>query len=115
MPRPRPTPKPTLKLVWSVVVTLGMGVARSEAIGLFVAVASEAIAASCVFVAASAAEASALVAEALFVSEVVVPLGFEVDVSLALASVRVLPATTLLDVLETLDAELDGLGSVMLK
>lgn len=90
--------------------------AVAEGVGLSVGAASEAMSASILLVVAGLCEAVVLGVVALFVSEVdVLLLGSEVDVSLVLASVCVLATTTLLDVLETLDAELEGLGSVMLK
>jgi hypothetical protein len=116
MPRPRPTPRPTLKLVWSVVVPPAAG-AGSEGVAVFVGVASEVVDVFWLLVVDEVVEESVLVAEALLVSAVEVSRVSEVDVLLALvSSVRVLSATTaLLDVLETLDVELEELTSVMLK
>lgn len=109
IPSPRPTPRPTLKLVWSVLVVSGAGIASG-----FVAAASDAIAASVLLVVAEVCEEVASVVEVLLVSEVEVLLGLKAVVSLVLASVRVL-RTTLLDVLEVLDVVLEEIGSVMLK
>jgi ligand-binding sensor protein len=135
IPKPRPTPRPTLKLVWSVVVVVVPGAdAVSEGVGGFVGVESGVIDESCLLVVANVVAGSVLLAEALMgsdaellrVSKVEVLLASavgellvsEVDVLLALiSSVRVLSTTTtLLDVvLGTLAAELEELASVMLK
>jgi hypothetical protein len=120
IPRPRPTPRPTRKLVWSVVEgPLAAGAISeetSEGVGVGAGAEDEVVAASWLLVVVDVVEESALVvAEALLVSEIGVLLGSEVDVSLVLASVCVLSTTTVLDVLGTLGAELEGIGSVMLK
>jgi hypothetical protein len=110
IPRPRPTPRPTRKLVWSV-VELPVGGAVAEGVAVFVGGGSEVVAVVWLLVVVADVVANVVeeVVEALLVSEV--------DVLLALvSSFRVLSATTaLLDVLETLDAELEELASVMLK
>jgi hypothetical protein len=116
IPRPRPTPRPTRKLVWSVVVPPAAG-AGSEGVAVFVGGGSELLAVVwllvgvgvVVVVVADVVEEAELGMEALLVSEV--------DALLALVSfVRVPSATTApIDVLEALDAELEELASVMLK